>query len=403
MSAINLKNLLPVVVLLLTSCSGIRVDSDFIRDPAVEQRIISQQADAFPEIHLLELNDDIRAYLEQHVSLGASRAEKVARLQELLFGEQYLNIAYRDSANYSAIETFNTREANCLSLVNLYIAMARHLDLDANYHSVKIKPRWDLRGELMVLSEHINATGRVSRDVRYVIDFLPEINLQQRTAAIIDDSVARALYFNNLAVEQLMVQEYEAALRYLHNALWLAPDLAIAWNNIGAVYNRLRQTELAEYSYQRSFEIDDSSATAINNLAKFYYAQKDFEKADIYNRAIHSFNRRNPYYHYLLGNIAYSDQRFEQARRHYQAAIHRHDSEPDFYLAMGQAHLQLGEEKEGIRMLEMGLRIMREADQLTMPSREKLRMVRGNEVLRISSSEAERSGLVTVGPEAAFR
>jgi tetratricopeptide (TPR) repeat protein len=378
--------LLAVLIMLTSACTSIRMEAGFIRDVEIESAILSQTADAFPEIELLELDQKIKDYLAVHIHPSDSAPQKIEILRTLLFNEEYLNIQYEDSANNSAIETFLARQANCLSLVNLFIAMARHVGLDAQYQTVQIRPRWNLRGELLVLSEHINATGRVTHSSRYIVDFTPELSLQQRTASVVSDSHARALYFNNLGVEKLIIREYEAALAYFKNALWIDPELAIAWNNAGAVFNRLAMTELAEYSYQRSFDIDKSSSTSINNLAKLYYARQDYEKAELYTQAIQRFNNRNPYYHFLLGNLAYSDGNFDRARRHYYAAIKRKDIEPDFYFAMSQTYQRLGMQDEAQQMLSRAAYMLGLSDEAYRPSQEKLRIIQENTIFRSSNS-----------------
>ena len=375
-----------ILIIFTSACAAIRMEAGFSRDAAIESEILSQTADAFPDVDLLELNQEIKDYLAANIHPLDHVSQKIKKLRELLFNEEYLNIQYEDSANYSAIETFKARQANCLSLVNLFIAMARHVGLDAQYQTVQIRPRWDLRGNLLVLSEHINATGRVTHSSRYIVDFTPELSLQQRTASVVSDSHARALYFNNLGVEKLIVREYDEALAYFKNALWIEPELAIAWNNAGAVYNRLALTELAEYSYQRSFNIDKSSSTSINNLAKLYYAQQDYEKADIYNQAIQRFNNKNPYYHFLLGNLAYSDGNFDRARRHYYAAIKRKEIEPDFYFAMSQTYQQLGMLDQAQQMLGRAAYMLELSDEAYRPSQEKLRIIQENTIFRSSNA-----------------
>src|SRR5690606_37483024 len=112
-------------------------------------------------------------------------------------------------ANLTASQTFAERRANCLSLVNLYIGMARHLGLNAQYQTIQIRPVWNRKGELLVLSEHINALGRLGPTNQYIVDFTPGVRLQQQTAKVITDQQATALYFNNLAVEHLIEGELE--------------------------------------------------------------------------------------------------------------------------------------------------------------------------------------------------
>ncbi len=155
----------------------------------------------------------------------------------------------------------------------------------------------------------------------------------------------------------------------------------------------MAETELAEYSYQRSFDIDQSSPTAINNLAKFYYAQEDFEKAAAYERAIRRFNNRNPYYHFMLGNVAYSEGSFDQALRHYTAALRRKELEPDFYYAMSQAYQALGEESQAEHMLNMAAYTLSISDQVYRPSQDKLRLLRDDGRLEPTGTSQARPEL----------
>ncbi|MDT8428471.1 MAG: tetratricopeptide repeat protein [Pseudomonadales bacterium] len=381
------------LAIISTACSLIRLDTGFSYDDALEKRIIDQQEDRFAEIDLLALDAEIIDYLDAHFNALQTwdteqrTWDKVSLLQELLFSEEHLNIQYEDSANYTAIEVFHQQKANCLALMNLYIAMARHLGIDANYHTVKVRPSWDRRGELLVISEHINATGRVSHDSRYIVDFTPEVSLQQLTAAIVSDQHARALYFNNLGVEKLIAGDIKEALPFFKNALWLEPELEIAWNNIGAAYNRLAEFELAEYSYKRSFDLDNTTAAAIGNLARLYSSQGNTARAERYFAAIERFNKKNPYYHYLLGNDAYNAGNYKQAEKHYINALRRKQVEPDFYYALGLTYGELGQEVEANQLMQLGRAVQELGDQVYRSSNQQARLIQNNNsILRQGSS-----------------
>ena len=120
------------------------------------------------------------------------------------------------------------------------------------------------------MSRHKNASGSLGYKRKYIVDFTREIQLQQLTAKTVSDLHARALFFNNKGVEALVPEDLEAALEYFKNALFLKPDLAIAWNNTGAAFNRVRDSELAEYSYYMALWHENANVTAVNNLAKHY-------------------------------------------------------------------------------------------------------------------------------------
>lgn len=375
-----------LAISLLPACSMVRLELPFAADKELEASILNQREDAYPDLDAMALDQQIIDYLEANVTDRSSDYRIVDRLQELLFSEGYLNLQYDDLRTRTAVQTFEDRQGNCLSVVSLYIAMARHFGVDAQFQTVKVRPSWDRRGEHLVLSQHINAIGRLGQDTQYVVDFTPEITLQQLTANRVSDSQARALYFNNLGVESLIANELDKATAYFRNALFIDPELSIVWNNIGSTYSRQGNKDLAEYSYLKAFALDRSNATAINNLVKFHTARGDVATAERYAKAIERFNNSNPYFHYNLGNVAYAEGNFEMARMHYERAIRRKESEPDFYLALSKTYEMLGDMEQSELQLGLARVAVLNSDQLYLPSRNKVRVVDEKSILRSSSA-----------------
>ncbi len=375
-----------LAISLLPACSIVRLELPFDTDRALETSILNQSEDAFPDLDAMVLDQEVIDFLEANVTDRSSDYRIVDRLQQLLFDPDYLNLQYDDRRTRTAVQTFQDRQGNCLSVVSLYIAMARHFGVDAQFQTVKVRPSWDRRGEHLVLSQHINAIGSLGQGSQYVVDFTPEITLQQLTASRVSDEEARALYFNNLGVESLIQDELEKAAAYFRNALWIDPELSIVWNNLGSTYSRLGDKTLTEYAYRKSFALDRSNATAINNLVKFHTARGDIATAEQYAKAIERFNNNNPYFHYNLGNVAYADGDFEMARMHYEQAIRRKESEPDFYLALSKTYEMLGDTEQSAIQLGLARVAVLESDQLYLPSRNKVRVVDEKSILRSSSA-----------------
>ncbi|MFT6093272.1 MAG: Flp pilus assembly protein TadD [Pseudohongiellaceae bacterium] len=380
-----LKELRFILLLVLTSCSAIDLDTTFTLDQDLQNNIINQYSDQFIEIEPLYLSDEIKTLLDDVIKPYDGEVARVEKIQDILYGQDYLGITYSDQKTHTAVEAFHAREGNCLSVMNLYIAMARYLEVDADFQTVAVQPNWDRRGDLLVLSQHINATGRFNAQKRYVVDFTPEIALQQLTSSIVTDVEARALYFNNLGVEALIKSDYEGALRYLKNSLFLDPKKSIVWNNIGTTYNRLDNSEYAEYAYQQSFDLDNRNATAVNNLAKFYTSRGDLRLARKYEKAIERFNKKNPYYHFAIGRLAYADKNMSQARLSFSRALKLKEEEPEFYMALAQVYLALGDIEEARRYAESAQRLVALNDEIYVPSSQKIRIINSNTILRDSS------------------
>ena len=368
-----------VLVLMLTRCASIELESEFLHDNELQARVLDQTSDAFADIDPLFLSDELKEQLDSYIGYVRDDRKRVELLQAFLYDEANLGIIYSAEKTHTAMELYNARSGNCLSAMNLYVAMARHLGIEARFQRVDVQPSWDKRGGLLVLSQHINATGRFDQTIRYVADFTPEIALQQLTSKVISDTQARALYFNNLGVEALVAHNYEGAIAYFKNALFLDPENAIAWNNVGAAFNRIGDRALAQYSYRTAFELDGNSATAIANLAKFYHAQGDTRRARAYELAIERFNAMNPYYHYAQGHVAYGEGDLALARKAFERALALKEEEPDFYVALGRIYFEQGD-------LVAARKLSREAEELVLlndeiyrPSNSRLRVLeRGN-------------------------
>ncbi len=376
------KLVLGLALLFLSACNSIDIETGFARNEYLHSQIVDQTADLFPEVNPLALSDEIMQLVDEHVRPIYSEEGKVKKLQELLYDEDYLNLQYTNSQTHTAIEAFAQQEGNCLSAMNLYVAMARYAGLDASFQTVEIQPAWDRRGGLLVLSKHINATGRFSVQRRYVVDFTPEIALQQLTASVVSDQYARGLYFNNLGVEAMIEYDYDQAMVYFKNALFLEPELSIAWNNIGAAYNRLGEKELAEYSYQMAFNSDKTNATAVNNLAKFYHTIGNIQLASEYKIAIKRFNNRNPYYHYARGQAALEENDLDTARTSFRRALRLKQAEPDFYLGLAQVYDRQGFESQATALKVAAQNLLTGNAGIYRPSDQKLRIIDSAEILR---------------------
>ncbi len=369
----------------LGACATIDLETDFQIDPGLHARVIDQDTDRFAHIDPLYLSEEIKQYIDSEIGHRASDEIKVRELQQLLFGEDHLNLVYSDLKTHTAVEAFEAREGNCLSTMNLFVAMARYAGLDANFQTVAVQPTWDLRGNLLVLNQHINATGRLTVRRRYVVDFAPEVALQQLTARVVSDREARALYFSNLGVEALVAGNQELALEYFKNALYLDSELQYAWNNIGSTYSMLGEMELAEYSFKMAFCWDNSNVTAINNLARFYQRLGQDRMAGEYVLASQRFNQRNPYYHYSMGQSAMAAGDLNGALAYFRRAARMKEVEPQFFLAMGLVYEQLGEKTRAGEMRSQAAELIAANSEIYQPSDQKMRIIDSSSILRDSS------------------
>ncbi|MDG0997837.1 MAG: transglutaminase domain-containing protein [Gammaproteobacteria bacterium] len=375
---------------ILVACvlNGCRfIDIDFEGDRILLARVMEQKVDRYPEVDPLQINQEIRVLVDKAVQDEDENEGRLRKLLLLLYGSDGLALRYAPEVTHTAIESFAARQGNCLSVMNLFVAMARYAGIDANFQTVKVRPNWDRRGNLVVLSQHINATGRFGPHRSYVSDFTPEVSLQQFTSTTLTDVQARSLYFTNIGVEALIEGNSEEALDFLKNALFLDPDSSVAWNNIGAIYSDLGNSELTEFSYKMSVLKDSNSMSAIGNLAKFYRKNGQLARAKQYDRAIERFNETNPYFFYSQGSAALSDDDFVLAEELFLKAVSLMRFEPVFYQALSRLYAAKGENERSTDMILIAKNITLQDSQVYEPSSNKMRIIDNSfSILRDSAS-----------------
>jgi len=297
---------------------------------------------SLPDVDMLALDDEIIGFLEMHVGQIHDPVKRLDHLVHVIFDPQFLNLTYDNSRTKTAIETFNSRNGNCLSFTNMFVAMARHLGISANFQEVINLPTWDRQGSVVVLNRHMNALVRI-HNKNYVLDFNPYEERVEHQTRVVSDKRARAQYYNNIGAEFFQKGDNETARQFFKKALEVDDQLSFAWSNLGVVYVKEGQLELAEKTYMIALECDSREFTAMGNLSKLYTKMGRHEEAQDYFDRVHKFIKRNPYYHYDLGEDAYVEGNYREALKHYKDALRRKSTDHEFYFALARTYMNLGE------------------------------------------------------------
>ena len=295
---------------------------------------------------ILAINDEMRAYVANSVGHIPYSGSRLRALLQSMIDDGLLNLEYDSTVSNSAIDTFYTREGNCLSFANLFVALAREAGLEATFQMVAIPPSYSSEDELVLLNNHINvvisgiqAGGNFVR--RQVVDFNnPEFNGNYDTRRVSDNHVL-ALFHSNLAVKAMGAADYRKAFEHLKQGLAAEPALAELWVNLGVLYSRHEHYELAIQSYHQALSLRGSDRSALSNLANLYQHVGQQELADEYQSRIRMYRNRNPYYHFYLAQRAYAARDYELALTELKRAIRRKQDEHQFYYLEGMARLQL--------------------------------------------------------------
>ena len=297
---------------------------------------------------ILALNDEMRDYVASKVHGDPTARSRLRKLIRAMLDDGFLTLDYDPNLTYTAIETFESREGNCLSFSILFAALAREADLELTFQMVDIPPSFRADGEMIILNNHINVLVKgVRRDVnhvgKYVVDFnTAEYNGNYDTRRV-TDNYAIALYFSNVAVESMQAGDTRKAFRFLKKGIQTDPGIAGLWVNLGALYARDKQYDIAERAYHQALAIQPSNKSALTNLASALVHLGREEEARHYSSRVAYYRERNPYYHHYRAQTAYRDDELEDAMAYLEDAIKLKPDEHQFYFLRGLIHEKMQE------------------------------------------------------------
>jgi Flp pilus assembly protein TadD len=78
------------------------------------------------------------------------------------------------------------------------------------------------------------------------------------------------------------------------------------------------------------------------NLSKLFKMQGKVEQSEKIKKQVEKYCRKNPFYHYSLGQSAFGQAKFGLAIQHFKRAIRRNSREPEFYARLAAAYYKQG-------------------------------------------------------------
>ena len=267
----------------------------------------------------LLVTPEMREVTRRMAGMGTD-LEKMTHLQEALFDKDRFPFAYDNRGTFTAAEAFFRREGNCLSFTNLFVAMARSLNIEVSTALVLRARASEQDGDLIVVNNHVIAVMPYGEE-RVYFDF--DRTRRERPAVVVplDDIQVTALYLNNRGAEDLRSGHPETAITKFEKAVKLAPHIAAAWANLGVARRRMGDTTGAMKAYGRALQIDPANPTTLANLAAFYRSQGQIQEA---REALAAADISKASAHMLLvrGDLELSQGNTRGAMRLYRRARH---------------------------------------------------------------------------------
>ena len=335
-----------------------------------------------PPERFLVLPVDIRHYLDREVVPLETEEERYNALRSWAFDEFSPDYEYDPTFTAPLQGLPDAGRINCFSFSNLFVAAARYSDVPAHFQLVQSPPQWDINRDTWVVSQHINVTGSVFRELTqserqylrdqeqttgtlirrklptnmdrdYVVDLNPEIAVDAFQSEVISDAEALSLFYSNRSVEELLSGNRDAATEYGRLAIEADEASATAWNNMGVLLSRQGKLEGARQAYLTSLALNPGGESAANNLERIFRRLGETKKADALAARTRSNRMKNPYYHYALGEKRLAQGQLKDAVAHFKDAISRKEDERLFYYGLAEAQIGLGDYRKASKNLSV--------------------------------------------------
>ena len=288
---------------------------------------------------------------------------KVDALMKAITAHASLHVKYDAGSTMTAREVFRSGRANCIAYTNLFVSLARAVELNAFYADVTERSRYLRRAGTILHIGHICAAVRDGPQT-LLVDFADESRTQYLGYRIIDDVEAVANFVINQGShfgELLAMPEHGAApftftdedVDKFRLALRIKPGFAKGLLNLGTAYVRMNRFDLAEAQFRQAIRSDPDFAPAYTALGSIYSAQhRNKDSLALYEMAADR-QKNNPYLYFNLALVNFRLQRYDEANRAAQSAVRLDPGFADAYHLLGTIAQIEGEMREArTRFLE---------------------------------------------------
>ena len=313
-----------------------------------------------PSADIMMITPEMEAFLELNTGRVNMPYQKAMALGNSLVDENKLGLIYEPGVTYTASQTFENRQGNCLAFSFLYSTLARKLGLDVNFQEVNVLPEWDLSdAEIYVENRHVNVRVKLPGNTDLVVDISRIGEERELSHTILDENMVLALYYGNIAAEYLLKKNYKQSFLYIVKGIKTDSNVPSLWVNLGVLYRRAGNIEFAEKAYFTALDMDGKNQAALNNLAHLYKETGDHVRADYFLSLVKSYQNMNPYFHYVNAEKALKMENFDEAMLHIDDAIDKKSDDPRFYRFKSKIYKLLGQEDKAIKTMEIADEISR--------------------------------------------
>lgn len=268
----------------------------------------------------MELPDEVAREVGEEVGTSGDAELRLLRLASLLRAHHGVPFTYAPHETLTARRAYALRRGDCMSFTLLFIALARQLGLPAYVvHVTRLRSYYE-RGGISFVSSHV-AAGYGHGPGAVVLDFSDTIDDYRLSLyEAIDDDAARALFFNNMAVDALLAGRLEEAERLLSFLSAEVPELPELPTNLGVVLNRLGRHDEAREVLGRAIDRFPLYKPLYTNAMEAARRSGRPDEAEAIAARGRAIEEDDPHFHFAHGLALFEARRYAEAVEALEAA-----------------------------------------------------------------------------------
>lgn len=311
------------------------------------------------------LSPAMKHYVEVDIAGHLRTMGRQRGLVEALHSKAQLRLDFDTEVTRNAAEAFDARSGNCLSLVVMTAAFAKHLDLPVTYQALVGHESWSRSGDLSLINGHVNIAidkrlvdrivGRET-DGQLRLDFgaLPA----GRGALLrhVSEATILAMFMSNRAAESIVQGSLADAYGYIREAIRQDPTYLSAYNTLGVVYQRRGMATQAERAYRYALQREAGYQPALLNLARLLDGQGRSAEAAVYHQLLSKLEAEPPFHYFDLGRAAAQAGDFQMARQYILREMRRDPDYHEFHFWLAVALYGLGDARQAREHLTIAMK-----------------------------------------------
>lgn len=305
------------------------------------------------------LDPEIDAIIEKDIGYTDTPLERIRRITRFLNDRGYIDFKYQADDSLTAKQAFHERKGDCMAYTNLFLGIARHLNIPAYFVHVSEARNYYEKDGLFFRSAHMAVgygAGQLGDSATspyvVVVDFTEEASgTGLMLYEAIDDAKAFALFYNNVAVDSMLKGDMAHAEKLLKFLLQDQPNLKEVTNNLGVLYMREGRYDTALGVLQQGMKDFPTYQPFYTNAVQAARGCGQFALAADLEAKGQELMRRDPFFLFNSGVHLYQSQDYAGAIRQFNAALRAQTKNPNQHVLqawLARAHLAAGQTQAGI-------------------------------------------------------